>query len=125
MGTGVVEAIGTDIDNFAVGDEVYFRGNDTMTLADGSFVWQGHYGSEPVSMHFVAPHGRRLRMFFPSDDGLQLCRRAVIKNMAMGALQWEQCITHRVPFAAAPAMFERIHAGKDKDIIGVVINWQV
>ena len=273
MGTGVVEAVSTDIDNFEVGDEVYFRGNDTMTLADGtpvscvsgvhcsyivtrpntthgvahmvpgaamdvacmfvmpavglygvdmanprmgetvvvygtgliglgvvaacthrgcvvvavdindkqlaiaktlgadfvingrssdvadevkriapegadvvfectgipqcidpaialcrrhgSFVWQGNYGSEPVSMHFLPPHGRRLRMFFPCDDGWQPCRRAVVKNMAMGALKWEQCITHRIPFTEAPAMFQRINEGKDKDIVGVVINWQV
>jgi threonine dehydrogenase-like Zn-dependent dehydrogenase len=91
----------------------------------GSFVWQGNYGSEPVSMHFLPPHGRRLRMFFPCDDGWQPCRRAVVKNMAMGVLKWEQCITHRIPFTEAPAMFQRINEGKDKDIVGVVINWQV
>ena len=33
VGTGVVEAVGADIGNFKVGDEVYFRGNDTMSLA--------------------------------------------------------------------------------------------
>ena len=32
MGAGVVEAVGADIDNFSVGDEVYFRGNNTMAL---------------------------------------------------------------------------------------------
>ena len=90
----------------------------------GSFVWQGNYGSEPVSMHFLSPHGRRLRMFFPCDDGLQPCRRAVVKNMAMGALKWEQCISHRIPFAEAPSMFERINKGTDPDIVGVVIDWQ-
>jgi threonine dehydrogenase-like Zn-dependent dehydrogenase len=63
-------------------------------------------------------------MFFPCDDGLQPCRRAVIKNMAMGALKWEQCISHRIPFAEAPAMFERINRGTDPDIVGVVIDWQ-
>ena len=40
-------------------------------------------------------------MFFPCDDGLQPCRRAVVKNMASGALPWEHCITHRVTAAAA------------------------
>ena len=54
----------------------------------GSLVWQGHYGSEPVSMHFIRPHGRRLRMFFPCDDGWQPWRRAVVKNMAMGAMYY-------------------------------------
>ena len=68
----------------------------------GSFVWQGNYGSAPVSMHFLPPRGRRLKMFFPSDDGWRPCRRAVVKNMAMGALKWEQCISHRIGFMDAP-----------------------
>jgi len=68
----------------------------------GRFVWQGNYGSAPVSMHFLPPHGRRLTMFFPCDDGGPACRRAVLKNMAMGALKWEHCITHRIPFTEAP-----------------------
>ena len=90
----------------------------------GSFVWQGNYGSDPVSMQFLPPHGRRLKMFFPCDDGFQPCRRAVVKNMAMGALKWEQCITYRIPYTEAPAMFQRINAGKDRDIVGVVVDWQ-
>ena len=68
----------------------------------GSSVWQGNYGSDPVSMHFLPPRGRRLKMFFPSDDGWPPCRRAVVKNMAMGALKWEQCISHRIGFMDAP-----------------------
>ena len=90
----------------------------------GSFVWQGHYGDAPVSMDFKRPHGHRLRMFFPCDDGWQSCRRAVVKNMAMGALQWERCITHRIPFTEAPTMFQRINDETDKGIVGVVVNWQ-
>ena len=35
QGTGVIEAVGNEIDNLAVGDEVYFRGNDAMSLPDG------------------------------------------------------------------------------------------
>ena len=89
----------------------------------GSFVWQGNYGAAPVSMHFLPPHGKRLRMFFPCDDGWQPCRRAVVKNMAMGALKWDKVITHRIECGEAPAMFSRINAGADKDIVGVVIHW--
>lgn len=63
-------------------------------------------------------------MFFPSDDGWRPCRRAVVKNMAMGALKWEQCISHRIGFMDAPWMFQRINQGTDKDIVDVVINWQ-
>jgi threonine dehydrogenase-like Zn-dependent dehydrogenase len=88
----------------------------------GSFVWQGNYGAAPVSLHFLPPHGRRLRMFFPCDDGLQPCRRAVVKNMAMGALPWEKAITHRVDGAEAPALFARINQG-DPEIVGAVIRW--
>ena len=67
-------------------------------------------------------------MFFPCDDGWQPCRRAVIKNMAMGALRWEHCITHHIDYTEAPAMYARINAGgtagsDTADIVGIVINW--
>lgn len=90
----------------------------------GGFVWQGNYGSAPVSMHFLTPHGKRLRMFFPCDDGWQPCRKAVVKNMAMGALQWERCITHRIGYTEAPEMFARINEGCTEGLLGVVINWK-
>lgn len=90
----------------------------------GSFVWQGNYGAGKVSIDFLSPHANRLKMFFPCDDGLQPCRRAVVKNMAMQSLQWERCITHRVPFRDAPEMFERINRGGEPDIVGVVIGWE-
>ena len=94
-----------------------------MCRTQGAFVWQGNYGQDPVSLHFLPPHGRRLRMFFPCDDGWTPCRRAVIRNMAMGALRWEECITHRISWQDAPALFHRINEGNDPSIIGVVINW--
>lgn len=88
----------------------------------GRFVWQGNYGAEPVSLHFLPPHGRRLQMFFPCDDGLQPCRRAVIKNMAMGVLPWEKTITHRIDYTRSPALYEQINHG-DLDVLGAVIRW--
>ena len=90
---------------------------------DGAFVWQGNYGSAPVPFAFLPAHGRRLRMYFPCDDGLQPCRRAVLANMARGALRWEETITHRVQCAGAPALFERIRAGAEPEAVGVVIRW--
>ena len=90
----------------------------------GKFVWQGNYGAAPVHLNFLSPHGKRLQMFFPCDDGLQPCRRAVLKNMASGALNWENTITHRIGYPEAPKMFDRINNGEDKDIIGVVISWE-
>ena len=89
----------------------------------GSFVWQGNYGAAPVSLHFLSPHTKRLRMFFPCDDGFQPCRRAVVKNMAMGVLPWEKTITHRIDWTESPAMYERINGGKEPGIVGVVIRW--
>ena len=59
MGTGVVEAVGSEIDNFEVGDEVYFRGNDTMALADGTSVTcvsgahSSHIVTRPNTTHGV------------------------------------------------------------------------
>ena len=89
----------------------------------GSFVWQGNYGAAPVSLDFLPAHGRRLKMFFPCDDGYQPCRRAVVKNMAMGALKWESAITHRIAYTDAPALFDRINQGVDRNIVGVAIRW--
>lgn len=94
----------------------------TLCRALGSFVWQGNYGSANVPFNFMEAHVRRLSMFFPCDDGQRPCRRAVLKNMAMGALKWEKTITHRVSSNDAPAIYERINKG-DKDVTGVVIQW--
>jgi 2-desacetyl-2-hydroxyethyl bacteriochlorophyllide A dehydrogenase len=88
----------------------------------GTFVWQGNYGSDPISMKFLSPHGRKLTMFFPCDDGLQPCRKAVIRNMMMDALKWEKCITHHIDSAGAPELFSRIDEG-DSDILGATIRW--
>ena len=96
----------------------------TLCRAQGRFVWQGNYGAKPVSMDFLAAHMRRITAFFPCDDGMQPCRRAVIKNMASGALLWEKCISHRIPFGEAPAMFQRINEGRADDVTGVVIDWR-
>lgn len=89
----------------------------------GTFVWQGNYGAAPVSMHFLPPHGKQLKMVFPCDDGHVLCRRAVVRNMASGALKWEKVITHRVPCDEAPELFVRINAGEATDVLGVVVRW--
>ena len=61
-------------------------------------------------------------MFFPCDDGWQPCRRAVVKNMALGTLPWEKTITHRIEAEDAPAMFARIDRGAP-EVVGVVIHW--
>ena len=62
-------------------------------------------------------------MFFPCDDGLQPCRRAVVRNMALGALRWDKVISHRIEWQKTPQMFHRINRGED--ILGVVIHWEI
>jgi len=95
-----------------------------LCRTDGVFVWQGNYGAAPLQLHFLPAHGRRLRMHFPCDDGLAPCRRAVVANMARGALRWEETITHRVACAAAPGLFDRINRGQEPEAVGVVIGWE-
>jgi 2-desacetyl-2-hydroxyethyl bacteriochlorophyllide A dehydrogenase len=90
----------------------------------GTFVWQGNYGSEsPVSINFMPAHLRQLTMFFPCGDGGYPCNDAVLKNMASGALKWENTITNRISYMDAPDMYTQINNGKVTDIIGVVIRW--
>ena len=90
---------------------------------EGKFIFQGHYGTSPLSYNFVVPHGKRLTTFYPCDDGLALCRRAVIKNMAIGALPWRETITHRIEAKDAPNLYDAINRGNAEDVVGAVICW--
>ena len=89
----------------------------------GTFVWQGDYGSKPVLFHFLRAHAQQLTTFFPCDDGLEPCRRAVLRNMARGALPWNETITHRIDAVEAPDLYHAINVGEAKDALGVVICW--
>ena len=117
---------------FPGGADVVFEASGIPALVDkaialckphGTFVWQGNYGADPISMHFLPPHGKRLTMHFPCDDGMAPCRRAVMRNMAMGALRWERVITHRVEPEDAAGLFDRINKNQADDVIGAVIHW--
>jgi len=88
----------------------------------GAFVWQGNYGQAPVSLNWIQAHGRQLRMFFPCDDGGPTIRRAVMKHLASGSLDWATVITHRVLAADAPKLYNAINAG-DESVIGAIIEW--
>lgn len=89
----------------------------------GKFVWQGNYGREPLNMLFLPPHGRRLTMFFPCDDGGMACRMAVLHNMVNGFLPWHETITHRVNPRQAAELYRRIGAGEARDLVGAVVCW--
>lgn len=93
-----------------------------LTRRFGTFVWQGNYGEAPISFQFLAAHGKQLRMFFPCDDGGPAVRRAVVKHMASGLLDWGRVITHRISAADAPAFYQGINTG-DASVIGAVIQW--
>lgn len=88
----------------------------------GVFVWQGNYGKDPFPFHFLPPHGRRLTMVFPCDDGFAPSRRSVVKAMALGTLPWWEVITHRVDAEDAPELFDTILQGRE-NVLGAVIRW--
>ena len=43
--------------------------------------------------------------------------------MSLGALRWDQTITHRVTPDESPAFFDRINRGEAEDVVGAVIDW--
>ena len=94
-----------------------------LCRTEGKFILQGNYGNEPISYNFIPPHGKRLTMFYPCDDGQEPCRRAVLKNMATGALPWHHTITHRIKAQDSPDFYSAIYKGEAKDLIGAVIRW--
>ena len=90
---------------------------------DGTFVFQGDYGRNPVSFEFGTPHERQLTAYFPCNDGLEPGRRAVLRNMANGYLPWEETITHVVPAGEAPSLYDRVIDRHASDVLGAVIEW--
>jgi 2-desacetyl-2-hydroxyethyl bacteriochlorophyllide A dehydrogenase len=90
---------------------------------EGKFILQGNYGAKPITYNFLPPHGKRLTMFYPCDDGMEMCRRAVLKNMATGVLPWHHTITHRCVFEDAPQLFDAINRGRAATVLGAVIRW--
>jgi 2-desacetyl-2-hydroxyethyl bacteriochlorophyllide A dehydrogenase len=89
----------------------------------GKFVFLGNYGNAPISFHFLMPHGKQLTAFFPCNDGLAPCRRAVLQNIASGALPWHKTITHRLNAAEAPALYEAINRNTVPEMMAAVIRW--
>ncbi len=95
----------------------------TLCRRQGTFILQGNYGRAPISYNFLQPHGKRLTMYYPCNDGEAPCRRAVIKNMATGVLPWHHTITHRATSQDAPDLYTKILNGEAKNVIGAVIQW--
>jgi len=118
-----IEADGADVVFECTGLPTMIDPSIALCRVHGTFVWQGNYGAEPVSMHFLEPHGKRLRMIFPCDDGLAPCRRVVVNNMAAGRLDWAATMTHRIESTEAPELFQRINEGQAGDLLGATICW--
>lgn len=93
-----------------------------LCRVDGKFVWQGNYGEKPIEFDFLTAHGRRLKTFFPCDDGYHPCREAVLKHMTRGLLPWEKTLSHRITADEAPEVYAKINAG-DKAYVGVTVHW--
>jgi threonine dehydrogenase-like Zn-dependent dehydrogenase len=127
------QEVKTELERIAPGGaDVVFEATGIPTCIDqaislcrsyGKFVLQGNYGAAPISYHFLPPHTKRLTMFYPCDDGFASCRRAVLKNMAMGVLPWHQTITHRVRAEYAPELYQAINTGQAQDVLGAVLEW--
>ena len=94
-----------------------------LTRARGKFVWQGHYGKAPIHFRYPVPHGKRLRMFFPCNDGEEPARETIMRNLALGYLPWEHTVTHRVTSAEAPALYRGILNGNAGGVVGALIHW--
>ena len=89
----------------------------------GKFIYQGDYGDTPQPFLFLEPHIRQVRAFFPSDDGYQLCRSAVMRLLQYRALKLEQTVTHRIRSQDADVFMNRLNSGEIPDALGVIIEW--
>lgn len=89
----------------------------------GTFVFQGDYGATDVSFYYRTPHHKQLTTYFPCNDGLAPCRRAVLRNVANDVLHWEETLTHDVDAADAPAFYEGLLADGPGDVIGATVSW--
>ena len=97
----------------------------SLTRREGKFIFLAVYGEAPVELLFMPAHQKRIRAFFPCDDGLEPCREAVLNQMALGALPWHKTISHHINVEEMPEFCARVLAGEAPDLLGSVINWQV
>ncbi|MDE0227819.1 MAG: zinc-binding dehydrogenase [Spirochaetaceae bacterium] len=94
-----------------------------LTRPRGKFVWQGHYGKDPIHFRYPVPHGKRVKMFFPCNDGEQPAREMIMHNLALGYLPWQHAVTHRVCSRDAPNLYRGILHGNREGVIGALIHW--
>jgi threonine dehydrogenase-like Zn-dependent dehydrogenase len=90
----------------------------------GEFVFQGDYGENPITFNWRIPHVNQLTTYFPSDDGQEPCRRAVLKNMANGVLPWERAITDELTAEEAPDFYNQLVEEGPGDTMGATVGWE-
>ncbi len=95
-----------------------------LTRREGKFIFLAVYGETPLELLYMPAHHRRIRAFFPCDDGQEPCREAVLHQMALGVLPWHKTISHRVEVDEMPNFCARVLAGDVPDLLGAVIDWQ-
>lgn len=99
----------------------------SLARPKGKFVFQGNYGGDqPISYLFIPPHGKQLTAFYPCNDGLQPCRRAVTQLMARGAIDLSPAISHVTNPAGGLELYREVVAGQGAatSALGVVIDWR-
>jgi L-iditol 2-dehydrogenase len=94
-----------------------------MARTNGKFIFQGNYGAGQMSLKFLEAHRRRLRAFFPCDDGYAPYRSAVMRMMQNGVLAFEKTITHRIAAGESADFYRAINRGEVKDVCGAIIQW--
>lgn len=99
----------------------------SLARPHGKFVFQGNYGGDrPIAFDFIPPHGKQLTCFFPCNDGLVPCRRAVTQLMARGAIDFSPAITHVARPSEAVRLYQELVAGEGAatEANGIVIDWR-
>jgi len=85
----------------------------------GQVLMQGYY-PDPISFDFFATHLKRPTVAIPcgiGDTGLTL------DTFARKRLNWKPMVTHHVPIARAPDLYQRMLDG-DNEMLGVVFDWR-
>ncbi|MBI2302846.1 MAG: zinc-binding dehydrogenase [Armatimonadetes bacterium] len=122
-----IQAGGADVVFEATGFGRLLDAAFALARVKGRFVFQGNYGADaPISYQFIPPHGKQLTAFYPCNDGLQPCRRAVTQLMARGAIDLRPAISHVVKPAAAVDIYRELVDGRGAatNALGVVIDWR-
>ncbi len=85
----------------------------------GQLLMQGYY-PDPINFDFFDTHLKQPQIAITCGIG---DTQRTLDLIATGRLKWKEMITHRVPVAQAPQMYQRMREG-DADMLGVVFDWE-